>query len=214
MFFILIFIIFIFVILNYIYYFSRVFSKSGFSNKFFFYLSTLVNLIYGMLVIFKIYHILLTKFPNFTFIFFLALNLILLNFIYPLIIIILYIIKKLHFMLYKLSIYIDSKLKFNRIYIFLLDFINYEFKPFLLIANSNTFLKKPLYRNTKLLKNILLISYLLSILLLVFLVKYQFSIKSPTSDLKFTEYFKSDLELYTQVFLISTLPIIYKIIKK
>ncbi|WP_283718352.1 hypothetical protein [Clostridium perfringens] len=75
------------------------------------------------------------------------------------------------------------------------------------------FLYHKLYKNTKLLKKILIFSYLISILIFAFFVK-DYLLNLATDTTINIDVFKDNLKDYTQVFLISLIPIIYASLKK
>lgn len=174
---------FILTILNIIFHLTHVYSKKGFKSNNIFMFSTFIFTIYTLVFFINIGSFIYDNFIHSYFLIFILYHL------------------TLFLSIYISLIYILSFLKF--INSFLLKF-NSNFD---LIPLEYNFLKISIYKNSKLLKNLLLTSYFLSTLSFIFFIKNYLLLEAKTDTSIDFSLFKDDINLYYSIFFISLLPL-------
>lgn len=170
---------------------THIYSISGFKNGNHFMYTLIFFVLYNLTFVNAFTSALYKKFSNIHSILFLSLHI------------------ALFFVTYLYIVLIISALKWISIGIKKLKFIKVDLFPL-----EYPFLHHKLYKNTKLLKKILILSYLISILIFVFFIKdylLNLALNDKTINI---DVFKDNLKDYNQVFLISLIPIIYASLKK
>lgn len=180
-----------FSILSIIYHFSRIFSKTPFETQASFYLSILTFFSCGTIFLTSINILLFTIFNSSYFFIFFAYHLMAFFIVYLIIIISLILIKIICILVNKIN------------------FLgNLEIIPF-----KSIFILDPLHRNNFLLRKVVCISYLISILIFIFIFKnYLLHIAGTDNSIDYP-LFKADLEKYYNVFFASSLTVILALFK-
>lgn len=202
-------------LLNLVFHISHLYSKDGFPSKNQFLFSYMIFVLYSLLFVILITITLIKKFPTSYFSVFMLYHSTIFFLVYAINILTILVLKKLNTFLNK-SIKYLSKLKdslsnnrnnFKQLIYFLLSFLLPK-SDFYLIPLEYNFTKIAIWKNTILLRRILLVSYFSSILIFIFIFKnYIISFFINESSIN-RELLIEDFKLYYNAFFLSSITVL------
>lgn len=202
-------------LLNLVFHISHLYSKDGFPSKNQFLFSYMIFVLYSILVVLLISITLIKKFPTSYFSIFMLYHSTIFFFVYALNVLTIWVLKKLNNILNKIIRYLsklknslaNNKNRFKQLIYFLLSILLPK-SDFYLIPLEYNFTKITIWKNSILLRRILLVSYFSSILIFIFIFK-NYIISFFTNESNTTkELLMEDFKLYYNAFFLSSITIL------